>query len=278
MNTYTLQRPGVEITCVESVSRGVAQHWMDEHRGWFDDPGPNARERQARLARLPLERGDAIVKRDALPFSAGALLAVAGRSTRSRRAFEIGLHLARKGVRAARPLALIEERRSGLIRISCLVLEAIEATPLRAFILSRQLDTGEKRKLSRAIAAEVAKLHAANVQQRDLKAPNILVAETGHGDLEIHLIDLEGMRLLASSPSYRVRLRDIARLVVSLREASVAAAGVDADDLRFLVRSYLELTSGTPPVEKEVDRFLSGALRWARKKEARNLRHDRAIH
>jgi len=277
MKTYTFHRAGVGITCVESISRDVAHRWLDEHSGWFDAPGADPPGRQGRLARIPLENGEAIVKRGALSFSKSVLLALAGRSARSRKAFELGLHLARKGVHAARPLALIEERRWGMIRVSCLALEAIDATPLRAFILSRMLDTREKRKLARAIATEVAKLHAANVHQRDLKAPNILVAETGRGDLEIHLIDLEGMRLLPSSPSYRVRLRDFARLAVSLREDSVAAAGVDADDLRFLVESYLELTSEAPPIKEEVDRFLSGALRWARKKEARNRRRDRVI-
>lgn len=263
------------ITCVDQVPRAVASRWLDEHALWLGRRPPAPR---VELEREPIAKPhqSGLVKR--------LLRALSGRPARPQRAFRIGLALARAGVRAARPLALIEERRGGLVRRSCLLVEAIEAVNLRDFILSRLRQAARqdaevlKRRLWIAVARETARLHAARVRQRDLKAPNVLVAEGAGGRVEATLIDLEGMAFLSAPPSPAVRARDLARLAASLREAAVRAAGVTEDDWRFLVERYLEQIRGSPPSPEETDRFMARTLEWAARKEARNRRRGRVTH
>jgi serine/threonine protein kinase len=199
------------------------------------------------------------------------------------KAFHVGLHLESRGVSAARAVAVLQRRRWGVVRQSALFLEPAEGITLREFLLSRfaglEEGSGKERlkgALLCAIAREVAALHASGVRQRDLKAPNILVAERGDR-LDLTLLDLEGMELLGSPATLRVRLRDLARLAVSLREARVRASGIREDDWRFLVEEYFRQWRGVVPEPPEVEDFLRPAEAWARRKERRNQRRGRPI-
>jgi hypothetical protein len=253
----------------------VASRWLEEQATWFAGRD-EAAGRRARMARLGADR--AVAKREALSFASALLRAVAGRPSHTRKGFEIGLRLAGAGVRAARPLGLIEERCCGLVRTACLILEAVDAPTLRDFLLLRLAalePSGRqalKGRLWSALTTELARLHAAGVRQRDLKAPNILVAEgkDGSGGVEVTFVDLEGMALLPGPPPEELRLRDLARLAVSLRERDVAAAGVTPEDWRTIVTRYLEAWRGAPPAGCEVDDTMARTLEWAAWKEARN--------
>ena len=69
----------------------------------------------------------------------------------------------------------------------------------------------------------------------------------------------------------------MARLLASLREEEVRAAGVSPEDWTFLVARYLDASQGSAPGPDELSAFVQAALRWAARKEARNRRRGRVI-
>lgn len=286
MKTYTLSRHRESITCRDNVPEETAWKWLEGHALWFDSEG-GARDPwggRANLARVPIAKSTLIAKREARSASRSFLYALAGRSSRSKEAFEIGLHLRERGVSAALPLAFIETSKSGVVQESCLILEVADGVPLRELLLSRlgsiREETkrdGFKKRLWTAIAAEVARLHAACVRQRDLKAPNLLAKEEDDGRFTVTLVDLEGMTKLAGLPPLRVRTRDLARLLVSFREEGVKKAGVSPEDWGFLVTRYLEESNGMEPSPKQVSSFVQATLEWAIRKEERNRSRERII-
>lgn len=274
-----LSRGRVRITCVDAVPRQTAERWLEERDAWFEE-GP-VRPRRAARARIAHGNVEAVAKREDMSGARAALRTLVGTPARARRAFETGLELERRGVRAARPLALLEERRGRLARRTCLVLEYVEGLDLREFILRSVETLGPgasrerlKRRLWSAVAAEVARMHEAGARQRDLKAPNIIVSDR-HGGLRATLIDLDGMMLLGGDPSRRLRARDLGRLAASLRAMDVARAGVTVEDWRFLLARYLEACRVTGP--GDVDRLFDETQRWAALKEARNRRRGRVL-
>jgi hypothetical protein len=262
-------------------------------QGGSDAPSAGDRERLLDLLRAgPPAAGErperirfagreAIVKRRA-PSAGERILRLLGRPGRVKRSFLAGRALERAGVRAARPLAFVEEPvlRGGR---GLLVLEAIEGSDLRRFILERvrTAEPGARRalleRLWRAIASEVARLHAVPARQRDLKAPNIVIEDLAGGGLAAWLIDLDGVTILRRPPSRRVRVRDLARLAASLREEAVRAAGVGPEDWSFLVRRYLEEAAGRPSPPGDAEAFAAEAISWARAKESRNRRRGRVV-
>jgi tRNA A-37 threonylcarbamoyl transferase component Bud32 len=235
----------------------------------------------ARPERIRFAGRQAVVKRRA-PSAGERVLRRLGRPGRIARSARVGRALRDAGVRVPRLLASVEEplREGGR---GLLVLEAVEGLDLRRFLLSRFAAAPDAtargalgESLWSAVAREVARLHAVPARQRDLKAANIVIEETA-GGLAAWLIDLDGMSLLPRPPSGRLRVRDLARLAVSLREEAVRAAGVGPEDWSFLVRRYLEESAGRPPAPREVDSFVEDTLAWARAKEARNRRRGRVI-
>jgi hypothetical protein len=278
---YVLAHGDLRLACRDEIPRDAAERWL---RGAL--PAALAGQgRGVRLARVPgpSGAGELLAKREWPPLHKSLLRAFLGRPSRSMKALHIGLHLQSRGVSAARAVAVLEGRRWGIVRQSALILEPSEGLDLREFILSRLggLQEGHakdclKTALLSAIARGVAALHASGVRQRDLKAPNILVAEP-EDRLELTLLDLEGMALPGSPPSLDVRLRDLARLAVSFRESRVRAAGLREEDWRFLVTSYLSEWRGAAPEPPELEEFLRRALAWARRKEERNQRRGRPI-
>jgi tRNA A-37 threonylcarbamoyl transferase component Bud32 len=273
------------MTCSGRLPAAIAEQWIRDEAAWFatDGAGLSARG-AARIVTVPYSTG-ALAKRENRKLPRRVLRALAGRSSRPRNAFEVGLALEAAGVEAARPLALIEERRMGIVRRACVVLERIDGVTLREFILERlpALRPGSARdrlkaELWSAIAAQIAGLHAARVRQRDLKAVNVIVTGKRGEDVRVALIDLDGMEILARSPAVRVRVRDLARLAASLRESAVVAAGVDAADWRALVGEYLANAHGRAPSSEELDAFVASTLAWASRKESRNRRRGRVLH
>lgn len=281
-DTYQILRPPVRITCNPQVPRAVAERWIVEHADWFSAPRP-----QPHIAQLALETGDAFIKTEQLSLGRSLRYALSRRPARAGRAFRYGLALARELVPAPLPLALIEHRPQGLVRRSYLVLETVTGDMLHEFLQTQTAPAGPaagvepatlKAALWRALARGVAALHGAGFRQRDLKAPNILVNTDGER-VTVHLVDLEGMnRLQQRPPPRRVRIRDLARLVVSLRQLTAPEkGGVTQADLIFLITEYLECAAGKPPRPDEVADFLTQCEHWARRKEKRNRRRRRPL-
>jgi tRNA A-37 threonylcarbamoyl transferase component Bud32 len=278
------------MTCTEKVSREAALRWLDEHESWFQAgqagaalPFPGAPAAAPRIAVVPAESGELVAKRERPSLLRSVRYALSGRQARARRAFRLALALRRAGVRTPEPLAIIEHRERGLVRRSCLVLESLDALPLGDFLAARlpllEAGTSEqlRERLWEAVAAEVARLHAARFRQRDLKAANILVAEDAQGRFQVSLIDLDGVTRLRAPPARRVRLRDLARLQVSLRAPKLATAGVTDGDWTRLLSLYLEKAAGKGPAADEVQGAARETRRWAMRKEARNRRRRRPI-
>ena len=266
----------VSMTAVERLDDATALEWLELWtRGAFAPP--SSRESgPGRIAAPSLTPAHALYKGDSSRVSTRLVRALTGRSSRPRRSFEIGRALETARVSASRPLALLERRLFGVVISSCFIFEPIEGVTLRDYLLEPR-KAPERHELWAAIAVEVARLHSASVRQRDLKAPNVIVREKPAGSLasglpiSVGLIDLEGMRLLRSPPSLRIRARDLARLA-----ASLLAAEVSPEDWSFLLERYLETgIVAALPGSAQVDWLHAWTLRWAREKLLRNERNRR---
>lgn len=132
--------------------------------------------------------------------------------------------LAAAGLRVPAALAAGEET-CGLRRRSFVALEAIEGVPLDVL---PPPPPRERFALVRAVAALVARLHAAGFWHKDLYVGNILLAPDGG----LGLIDCERVERRAGGPPLRWRVKDLAAVDMSARWAT------RADRARFL-RAYL---------------------------------------
>ncbi len=132
--------------------------------------------------------------------------------------------LAAAGLRVARPLAAGEETR-GLRRRSFVALEALEGEPVDG---PPPRAARARFELVRAVAALVARLHAAGFWHKDLYLGNVLRAPDG----ALGLLDCERVERREGGPPLRWRVKDLAAVDVSARWAT------RADRARFL-RAYL---------------------------------------
>ncbi len=271
MKTFEHTSWPVTLAALDRLDDAIAKEWLEAwSRGDFPQPNPVV-SGPVPLAVPQLPLGHVLCKSYRAGTLARLLRTLSGVKNRPRRSFEIGCVLEAAGVRASRPLALLERRRCGLVTSSCVVFEPIQGVTLRDYLLdpahgSRRSD------LWTAIAVEVARLHAACVRQRDLKAPNVIVSEESEVSIRISLIDLDGMTRLSRAPSLRTRARDLARLA-----ASFLAAGETPADWRMLLEQYLRASGGTPPEPREVARLHAWTLAWARHKLERNRRQGRPV-
>ena len=138
------------------------------------------------------------------------------RSSRPWRVRRLAIHLIQNGVNTPDPVAILEERRFGLLTRSYLVTEYIDGERIRAIINRRSKDAGWRAGIVVSIAGLIAGLHASKVYHGDLKANNILL-ETDKGKERLWLIDLDGARL-RSDISDRDRIADLGRLLTSFFE------------------------------------------------------------
>lgn len=168
-----------------------------------------------------------------------------------RRELDNLLALAAAGLRVPAPLAAGEETH-GLRRRSFVVLEALPGQPLDA--APPPPAARARFDLARAVAALVARLHAAGFWHKDLYLGNVLRAPDGR----LGLLDCERVERAAGGPPPRWRVKDLAALDLSARHAT------RSDRLRFL-RAYLGLARLDP-----------AARRLARVVRARSARMGRA--
>jgi len=271
-------------TFVDRVPADAAARWLEDPEALCAGADPWPAGRPARTATADSAIGPVFVKHER-----GARRRLCwriawppcARISSSRRAFEIGLRLEQEGVDAARPLAVIDGRDE-----SFSMQEHVDARDLRHWLLDGLAgchdDDDERGALKSAVwtalAGTIASLHRSGTRQRDLKAPNILVARQPDGAPRPTLVDLEGMGELRGGRGRRLRARarDLGRLLVSLREDAIRAAGVDDADWRKLVERYLE-ASRDETIGTDATWWIDRTLRWAIAKERRNRRRGRPI-
>ena len=114
------------------------------------------------------------------------------RSTKAKRAFQLGYHLELVGILTPRVIAVAEHRSLGLAWRSYLVMEKI---PEAKDLADVNYDDSN---LIRCLAELIGKMHAEGFVHRDLKASNILVGSDG----KPYLIDLDGLSYLGKVSAY----------------------------------------------------------------------------
>jgi tRNA A-37 threonylcarbamoyl transferase component Bud32 len=280
--TYRVPGRKYNAVFVDSVPREIATTWLERPATFFDDgPGWNDGS-PARTTHVSTPIGELFVKEQRRKLYRAVLDALVGRPTAASRAFATGLRLAAAGVRAARPIGVIQRRMRGE---SFLLLEFVDARHLHQHLvdgLARQSDEAAadsfKRTLWVSLGQAIADLHAAGVRQRDLKAPNILVDDDPSAGPIAVFVDLEGMERLDGVPSRALRQRDLARLAASFRAPEVRGAGVTDDDWRRVLMAYFEARGASEDDAGELDRFFAGTLAWAERKEERNQREGKRVY
>jgi tRNA A-37 threonylcarbamoyl transferase component Bud32 len=207
------------------------------------------------------------------------------RPSRAWRSWQAGQHLTSRGIPTPRNLLFLARRRNAwynpfswfLPRETYLVTEKQDSTITLAEYVRRivpTLDPAEARarvrSLNIGLARLIRSLHERSLSHRDLKASNILVhLDRLESDEFLSLIDLVGVRLQNPVPRRR-RIKNLARLSVSL---SKIQGRTSAETLRFL-RSYLPW--GLSPLSdwKDVWRSTEKAILA---KQKRNRRRGRPL-
>jgi hypothetical protein len=153
--------------------------------------------------------------------------------TRALAGFRRGHALLARGIPTARPAAAVRRTGAPDEAAALLLTERVAgAVPLPEWLRAGPAPAA-RRHVTWALAAMLRRLHEAGFTHRDLKAPNVLVADDGPVARPV-LVDLDGLRRSARV-SARRRVRDLMRLAVSLEEWRLARA---TDRWRFL-RAYL---------------------------------------
>ncbi|MCZ6796262.1 MAG: hypothetical protein O7J95_21840 [Planctomycetota bacterium] len=281
IKTYRLSALWYRALCVERLPRQLIEPWVRRPRELLAaarDPVPKA---SCFLAEISPEVSPVFVKRHRRSGWKTVADQLSGRPTRARRGFDVGLALERARVHAARPLAAIERRLPGE---SYLLLDRVTGLDLRCYLeekLPRISGESEqqrfKAELWQVLGETIARFHAAKVRQPDLKAPNIMVDDSGEVPRAV-LVDLEGMHALSRLPTPKQRARDLGRLAVSLRAPALRRAGVEPADWEMLLQHYLEASRAAFPVSGDLHDWLGATLDWARRKEAPLVRRGQEIY
>ncbi len=163
------------------------------------------------------------------------------RPTAATRSWVSGHGLRERCLPTARPMMVLHRFRGGMACEGYLLAEKIEnAVDLLEFarrlsILPTASRTAELRSRMAALARLLRALHSRGLTHRDLKAANVLTAET-IGDARFWLLDLVGVRR-QHRVGRRRKMRDLARLNVSFFSHPLVTR---TEKLRFL-RAYLRV-------------------------------------
>lgn len=161
------------------------------------------------------------------------------RRSRALRTWELGNALLHRQIPTARPVAVVERRRLGMLLDSLIFTEYLEHAHDLDTVLTvelREIEAVRQQRIKRQIIAALATLirsfHARGFVHRDLKAPNVMVQwdATAGQPPRILLVDLDGISQ-KRSPRPQDWLRALSRLNVSLDHCRRVTL---ADRLRFL--------------------------------------------
>jgi tRNA A-37 threonylcarbamoyl transferase component Bud32 len=166
-------------------------------------------------------------------------LAALFRPSRARVAWLRGHAVLQRGIRTARPLAVVTPRGRPLPRASYLVTEWIgQGLSLHAWAAQLFQQPAAQRRCradqtAEALGRTLGTMHAEGLAHRDLKGSNLLLIP-GVAAVEVCLIDLEGLRI-RPAVDFQTRCRDLARLAASVEAHPWVTR---SQRLRFL-RAYL---------------------------------------
>jgi tRNA A-37 threonylcarbamoyl transferase component Bud32 len=196
--------------------------------------------------------GPAVVVKEVVKSGWLRRLADAVRGSPARRAWRAGHGLACRGVRCARPLAFVEERRFGLPVRSRLVLEDLRSHPVASDPAVWRAPALADRALD-ALERLVRALQRHGVSHGDLQALHVHLdgPRDGTGRLEPVLIDLEAVRFHRRLED-RQRIRALAELNASLPDGWIAPA---------LRRGVFDRCARALPFRDEPDRVLAEVVR-----------------
>ena len=166
---------------------------MSEPERVLEGPGSLARESAGRKRFYRVEGGE---REPALYVKVFALPAAARwryflRPSKARRERAVAGAIERRGFPVARPVAVGERRRLGLLERSWAVTRDLGARDLRVLLEAARENGVERRALLERFARLARRLHDAGVDQDDFSPNNFLV----RGDGEFVLIDFERARL-----------------------------------------------------------------------------------
>jgi hypothetical protein len=140
---------------------------------------------------------------------------------RGRRAWKASHLLGILGVPCAEPIALVEEKKFGLLNTSYLLMKEISyAIRLDAFLqrsyfrISGRLthqEILEKRRFVRAGAHALREFHAKRIYQKDLSPKNVLVRNDGGGKVRFYCVDSDSVEF-PWRVSLRRRIKNLAQL------------------------------------------------------------------
>jgi serine/threonine protein kinase len=135
-------------------------------------------------------------------------------------------------------MALIEERRWGVLRDSFLFMEDLTDCPgidryVKAAFSEKTGDDrhGEKRSFIAAFAVAMRSLHDRGLFHKDLKAANILVEKTGDLSWKFHLIDMDGVSFRKGPLQPQKRILNLIQI-----NASIPLQISSTDRLRFMLK------------------------------------------
>jgi tRNA A-37 threonylcarbamoyl transferase component Bud32 len=167
---------------------------------------------------------------------------------RGRRAWRAGHRLRLLGVPCAEPIALVEERRIGLLHTSYVLMKEIpDATRLNLFLMKNYFRFSErltpeeilkKRRLIRAGAAALKEFHAKKVYHKDLSAKNLLVGIGQNGRPLFYCVDSDSVSFPLRL-SLRRRIKNLAQL------NGLPGCITTADKIRFY-KDYMGIDRLTP--------------------------------
>ncbi|MHC4443614.1 MAG: lipopolysaccharide kinase InaA family protein [Planctomycetota bacterium] len=191
------------------------------------------------------------------------------RRSRSLCNWKLANALLHRRIATARPLAVAERRRFGLLMDSIFIAEYVEYAHDLDTILTvrmREMSDGQqrdlKKKIIESLVSVLKQLNDCDYGHRDLKAPNIIVQwdPQGADDPRVLLIDLDGIKRLRFG-KHRARLRMLMRLNISLDHCRRVST---TDRLRFLKR-YLDRPGGPAYDWKEMWQTLADMSEGKRK-------------
>lgn len=185
-----------------------------------------------------------VVCKQSRPFRFGKRLRYLVRRSRPMLNWKRGHALLNRRIPTSRPLAVVEQRRWGLLTNSILITESIPfAHDLDALLTLGLRDASPglkyrvKRELAQSLASVVRRLEAHGFEHRDFKASNIMAQWNAQSDdpARVLLVDLDGLRRRSSKagPTMHSALQRLHRSLGQRRNVTLA------DRARFL-RHYVQ--------------------------------------